>query len=68
MLKRTAWQLVPNTTGTVTVTGWREGGKKGETTSRGRDTEQTHTPKDVDSLILPCVALIRRQILSLPLR
>ena len=65
MLKRRTWQLAPNATGRVTR--GREGGRGGERTSGGRhagmNTHKLRTRgEDFDSLILPCVALIRREI------
>lgn len=75
MLKRRAWQLAHNATGRVTR-GREE--KEREHPGAGMQEQirtQTHTHthytlhwEDFDSLILPCVALIRREIPSLQRR
>lgn len=65
MLKRRVWQLAPNATGRVTR-GRQE--KERERPGAGMQ-ERIHTRgEDFDSLILPCVALIRKEIPPLQLR
>lgn len=58
MLKRRAWQLPPNATGRAT-----RGREEKERERPGAGTHTLHTcGEDFDSLILPCVALIRKEI------